>query len=483
MAIHDDPSRKSSPLDEQLVAYLDGELEHEDRRRMEDLLASDAHVRRRLQELEQTWNLLDDLDAAPAGGQFTESTLEMVAVAAQKDIDRAMVEAPRRRWRRLLMLTAALVAAGALGFLGMALTVNPNRQILQELPVLEDLDAYRHADSIEFLRLLRDKRLFAKESRPATEAATPMRNETLAERQRRIESMDLDKKQELLRLKERFDSFDQDQRRRLTLLYNAMQTAPDALELRQIMFRYGQWLQNQPSYTRTELADAKPADRAALVEKRLAAEQTRDDIKRLNEKDAKALRDWMGDYVSRHREQVSAMLSDWQKKYLAELPPGKRPSAEFLAVFQRRQGAGEGGPPILLTAEDLKRLAESLSPEKGKELKAKPLNEQRQLVAEWVRQLARQRYTQGPLSKPNDDRLAHFFENVLSDAERDRLLSMPGEEMQRELQWLYLTRARSPEGARFRPDAMPRGRRQGGDRLPPTRPEKAPPSREMQEPR
>lgn len=473
MTASDDYSRNALPPDEQLVAYLDGELAPEDRRRLEELLASDASVRRRLQDMERTWDLLDDLDTAPVGSQFTQSTLEMVAVAAQQDVDHSLAEAPRRRWHRLLMLTGALLAAGAVGFGGVALLApDPNQQLLQELPVLEGLDAYRQVDDIAFLRMLQEQQLFSKETREASEPVTPVADESLADRRQRVESMDPGRKKELLRLKERFDSLDRDQQQRLMLLCNAMKSAPDAPELRQIMSRYCEWLKTLPSYTRTELAEAKPADRVKLVQKRLQLEQARDEGRRLSSKDAEALRLWMTDYASRHQEQISKALSDWQKKYLVELPPVKRQSLEFWLMLQRRQATGEDGPLKMLTEDDLQRLRESLSPEPSQLLGSKPLNEQRQLVAEWLRHMARQRSSHGPLPKPNDDRLANFFENVLTGEERDWLLSLPGDEMQQRLQQLYLTRTKPPEGGRHRPEGAPHGRRSGGDRLPPMRPEK-----------
>ncbi len=44
----------------------------------------------------------------------------------------------------------------------------------------------------------------------------------------------------------------------------------------------------------------------------------------------------------------------------------------------------------------------------------------------------------GHSATADDERLADFFEKELPDEERDRLLSLPGDEMQRELQRLYL---------------------------------------------
>ena len=156
------------PLDptiqERLVAYLDGELDAEESRRVEELLVSDPRVRSALQRLDRTWELLDELDAPAVREGLTRTTLEMVAVAAAKDAEAARAEAPRRRRRTWLLAAASLTAAVLAGFLAvLALRPDANRQLLRDLPLLENLDQYREIDSLEFLRLLARAKLFPDE--------------------------------------------------------------------------------------------------------------------------------------------------------------------------------------------------------------------------------------------------------------------------------------------------------------------------------
>jgi anti-sigma factor RsiW len=165
----DDSSARPDPLEERLVAYLDGELPPEEARQVEELLATDPRARRTLERLERTWRLLDDLDREEAGERFTQSTLEMVAAAAEDDVEQQHADVPRRRLRRWLAGGAAVVAAAAAAFLlAASLQLDPdarrNRQLLEDLPLLEDLDEYRQADDIEFLRLLYQHGLFVKEA-------------------------------------------------------------------------------------------------------------------------------------------------------------------------------------------------------------------------------------------------------------------------------------------------------------------------------
>ena len=156
---NDDPRNDAVSLDEQLVAYLDGELDGETSRRIETQLATDAHLRERLQELQRTWDLLGELDRDPVDDDFTRSTLEMVALKATEDARESNARDPRRRW--WLMVVASVTVACVAGFLAVAwLRPSPNRRLLEDLPVLENLDPYWHAGNIQFLRMLSNEHLF-----------------------------------------------------------------------------------------------------------------------------------------------------------------------------------------------------------------------------------------------------------------------------------------------------------------------------------
>jgi len=166
-AANTDPTSDRTTLEEQLVAYLDGELDDQSTRRIEQLLASDPSVRETLDKFEGTWELLDNLGRAHVDEVFTQSTLEMVAVAAADDVQKQQAEVPRRRRRRWLIGSAGVLLAGVAGFLAVVLFwPDPNEQLLRDLPVLERLDEYRQIDDVEFLELLLDHKdeLFAEEA-------------------------------------------------------------------------------------------------------------------------------------------------------------------------------------------------------------------------------------------------------------------------------------------------------------------------------
>jgi len=159
--------RREGPdsLEEQLVAYLDHELDAKEAAAVEQLLASDPEAREALMRLDRTWSLLDQLDGARMEESFAQSTLEMVAAVAEEDVRTWEAGAPARRLRRWAVAAAGLVLAALAGFLAVAvLRPNPNTRLLEDLAVVEELDELRQIDDLEFLTMLYEQELFAKDA-------------------------------------------------------------------------------------------------------------------------------------------------------------------------------------------------------------------------------------------------------------------------------------------------------------------------------
>lgn len=152
----------SDPLHEELTSYLDGELDADGVRRVEERLARDAAYRAELQRLERAWDLLDRLPRAAVQDAFTKTTMEMVAVAAAEEAAAVQASAPRRRRRQRLLGACGALAAGLVGFaIGHSLWPNSNEQLLKDLNVLQNFELYYQADDIDFLRLLDREGVFS----------------------------------------------------------------------------------------------------------------------------------------------------------------------------------------------------------------------------------------------------------------------------------------------------------------------------------
>jgi len=159
------PTDDQAGLEEQLVAYLDGELDDDCSRRVEALLAGHPKAREQLARLERTWSLLDGLDRPQVEETFTRTTIEMVSLQEEAELSRQRAQAPRRRVRRWVIGGVGLLAAVLAGFLAVAgFWPEPDRQFLRDLPLLEDYDELNQIEDADFLQMLYDQGLFVKDA-------------------------------------------------------------------------------------------------------------------------------------------------------------------------------------------------------------------------------------------------------------------------------------------------------------------------------
>lgn len=149
---------------DQLVAYLDGELDAESSLLVERRLADDEDFRRELRQLQSTWDLLDELPKSEVSEQFTQTTVEMVVLKANEDLEerKKTANVTSQLWW-LLGGCGLLATALASYWLIAGLLARPNEQLVRDLPVIEDVELYRVVDSVEYLRQLDESGLFDEE--------------------------------------------------------------------------------------------------------------------------------------------------------------------------------------------------------------------------------------------------------------------------------------------------------------------------------
>jgi hypothetical protein len=163
-----DTTFDGTALSDQLIAYLDGELDADSRHQIEEHLSNNVRLRQRLKELQQTWDLLDELPRDQVDDNFAKSTVEMVAIQAESDVAAQARQAGKWKAYGLAVAFAGVGASLATGFWLMFFQVSePNRQVVKDLPILQHLDAYQYADSVDFLRELEKEGLFGKDESDA----------------------------------------------------------------------------------------------------------------------------------------------------------------------------------------------------------------------------------------------------------------------------------------------------------------------------
>jgi anti-sigma factor RsiW len=160
----ENPSLESNAIDEELVAYLDGELSREQALKIERRMADDPKYAARLNQLQRAWDLLDTLNRTEADDDFVHSTVEMVAVHAAEEAKTQKLRVVRRRnfgW--VAMVVFVLAVAGTTYGLIRHQLAQPNRALVRDLPLIERVDDYQNIDSVDFVKQLAKENLFAAE--------------------------------------------------------------------------------------------------------------------------------------------------------------------------------------------------------------------------------------------------------------------------------------------------------------------------------
>jgi anti-sigma factor RsiW len=154
-------ARLSEEDRENLVAYLDGELDEDTARALETKLSLNPAARAEAEAFRQAWSMLDYLPRSDPSPTFTHRTLERLALQTQ------MVRHRGRSWLAGLGWVAALILAALAGF-GAARLIWPDPRepadldeyLVRHLPIAEKLHLLEQAVDVEFLRELDHPDLF-----------------------------------------------------------------------------------------------------------------------------------------------------------------------------------------------------------------------------------------------------------------------------------------------------------------------------------
>jgi hypothetical protein len=453
-----EPVNAENQLDEQLVSYLDGELDTESCRRIEELLAIDPEVRQKLHWLEQTWEILDELDATPVGDDFARTTLEMVAVAAEEDVRKDREEAPRRRRRLWILTLGVMLVACVTGYASVVLTAaNSNKELLQDLPILENLDEFIQVKDIQYLRMLQKIKAFAEEdSGSGSTSSVAGAYDNPAEH---IQALSPKQKYDLLKKQQRFKGLELDVQDDLQELNKQIKKDEHPEQLRRVMEHYYEWYKSLQTWDRPKLNELSLEKRIEFINTRLQDEQTKITSTPPTSKDADRLWHWMEDYAEKNEKTFLRDLPAGMQDDLKNASSAKRRQALIAMMWFRPQGGGSSGPnrTVQLTNEDLTELRSKFTSQTQKLLETKSQDEQIQAIQRWASHLLRQKRGSPMWTLTNDEKLAVFFEKDLKDEDRDRLMNMTGDDMQRELLRLYISKNRPQDGPQRGQDGFRQG--------------------------
>ena len=426
------------PHDEELVAYLDGELAPEECRAVEARLANDAEYRQQLRDLDQAWEALSALPPATVDDSFARTTIELACVAAEEDFtERKSLAAVETRSQKRWWIAGG-VAAAIMGFVMVrGLAVHRNNALLADLPAISQVNALTQVSDIEFLRrlssavsvdeLVTDRADYSRTLEDFKKVNSP----SMETRQQWVESLPAEQKAEFMDRTRVFGELRHDpaEKDRLRQLANEIGRATDAEKLQATLVAYGQWLSRHTAGDQQQLTDDLSGlsldEKVSLISKKVHRE------------DEQAARHLSADDVQKLREEIFTFAKAKRPELLERLQGRERERIaaedvtsfyQALLVMMHALRTDENADVII------DRMISKLSPEANAQWQkvSRGRRDLRKLqLGVWIYD-ARER-------KGEPENLERFFvSNKLSNDKRQELLEMDRAKMEAELKRLYL---------------------------------------------
>lgn len=265
-------------IDEQLVAYLDGELESDQRSELETRLGRDATLRARLRTLQNGWDLLDELPMATPSSLLLESTLRMAATESAEffsgDAKRSVGGFFRSRsfWLPAIAILCFGVGAGAVRFQEHVRF----RTQLKQLPVAMHINAYLHATDLELMRSLMAMPQWQKTVAIAERfgewefglqseigAASP------TERQQLLRDLPIEDQQVVVDAWQQFEQLAGAERSKLLATASRVADQSDSGDLLATMDRFARWRESLAAPVRDQIASGDDQTRRQVLDESL----------------------------------------------------------------------------------------------------------------------------------------------------------------------------------------------------------------------
>lgn len=287
-------------VDEQLVAYLDGELPPEERRALEQRLGADAELRKRLRELQNGWEMLDELPLASSSSQLLETTLRMAAIEGEVGTKSTSSKRLSRKLSRAIWFALATVGCFALGI---ALTRGRDylrfQKQLHDLPVAMHLDAYLRAADLELM----DKLMQMPEWRQANEMAdqfgkwdvqlaSQIDAASPKARQELLPKLPIEDQKTVAAAWERFEKIPPQDRQAAYQIAERIADQPDPQSLLKAMDRFAIWRQTWLPEDRERFAQSSGPQREAFLQTALDRTQkqwTQESARKLSDEEVETI--------------------------------------------------------------------------------------------------------------------------------------------------------------------------------------------------
>jgi len=265
-------------VDEQLVAYLDGELQPDERSELEQRLGHDSNLRARLRTLQNGWDLLDDLPMATPSAILLESTIRMAAMTASKG-EPSATSRPLKRvfeskvfWLTLLSMLALGIGAGG----ARVRETIRFRAELAELPLAIHTDAYLHASDLSLMRTLMQMPQWQQAVSIADRFGEwdfrlhqQIDSATIQERQKLLQQLPIEHQQVVMQAWQQYEKLAPPDRRLVMETAERVAAQSDTENVLATMDRYARWRDSLAAAQRDLIASGDPETRMQAIEESL----------------------------------------------------------------------------------------------------------------------------------------------------------------------------------------------------------------------
>ena len=445
-------------INEQLTAYLDGELCEQELSDVEQRLQNDSSYLAQMRKLQQSWDMLDVLPSTQGYDGFVKTTMEL----AVRDSDRDL---KKKSWvgRALTKLAVFFLLPGALFASAYAVThqgiTAPYRLLVRDLPLIENHDRYSKMDfEIDFLKQLNEASLFTREvalSFPMDPSAlmpdmdekreASPSVETIKDRRQRLEKMQPAQIEALKRSQEKFEQLPEDRKRKTANFHQQLLNQENRNQLARTMVAYYDWLKSLGPTERIEVLDEVDIDtRIEMITEKVEQQNLKKFGKAgatmLPAYDAVPFFKWYEGFLKQNKSTIQKTVNDLYVEVYRKQFNGKEPPAYRFRQFQRSSLSQKIGfmfqwapdqVKSLINEDEEHRLRKKLSLDANEILDSHESQDlQRSLIVNWIDAANQSKFNIDPT------RLRKFYEG-LPKTRQDELDSLPPGDWKVALKELY----------------------------------------------
>ena len=286
-------------IDEQLTAYLDGELTPAEASSLERNLVDDEKLRLRLAALRQAYDLLDEIPETPHNQRFTKSTLELVI----KDLSTTtrftngsqpkLLDKPIDwwAWPRVTVLLGAFVILGVAA--AVAINFENTRRELKELGLIAGIRGLEDVNELKTaVKLSKETEIFAVLRDSLSEKLIPPPPDSTWQRKTWVQGLTPNQVSRLDSGRERLSKLDRETRTRLAAIESQIEALPDHKQIQETVHLTGLVLDSLGSAKRLDMEVMKSEQRYEFLKELLCMKAAEFYAARIPNEDAAALEQW-----------------------------------------------------------------------------------------------------------------------------------------------------------------------------------------------